>query len=687
MVGGIVQIVLAVAVLLLGLWAESRAITTAGWHMLGGLPIWIVLWLLYNQHRLERIESLEAEQLSEKDRQAAAIFADHADELALAKRRLDRLYKWGLNVVSIVVSVYLIAIGLLKLRVEQGLAKIPVDHPYYDQATRTMAEDTNTMTLIVVALAAGFVAFVLARYLSGMTKVRGWQLLRGGASYLMGNFLVALLTAVSVVAISMGSDALFELLAVIVPAIMVLLGVEILFTFLLGAYRPRRPGEIPRPAFDSRVLGLMTSPESLGKIISETINYQFGFEITRSWFYDLLGKAITPLVIFAIVLLLVFSSVVIVEPYQQAVITTNGDITQIARPGLRFKLPWPVGGVEHYDIGRINQFTVGSGEVLEDLDTAILWTVEHTKGKEEFLITAPTPLMQREDEDTDNATGGGAPGVSLLGGEVIVQYRIRPDEGLRQYVTSAQDPEKMIRLLADRRVGEYFVSRDVDTLLSRGRLDAGTVVRSQIQADADSMQLGLEVLFVCLSGVHPPKDQDVAVSFQQQIEAGLEKEIWIERAKKLEIEQLASAAGSSEYALRIDQAIRQFEQLKQERDDISDDPAALDAKRKQILSKKVEIGSLLADAGGEAATKIYEARAYRWRRGITERAKADRFAAELAAYEKAPRYYKAKRRLEAITKGLSASRKIIIGADVQMPIIEIDLEDTRSALSDIVGTE
>ena len=89
-------------------------------------------------------------------------------------------------------------------------------------------------------------------------------------------------------------------LSVVYPAIMFLVGLEILVTFMLGAYRPRKKGEVGRPAFDSRVLGMLTSPKSLGSIISETVNYQFGFEITSSWFYKDLSKLLMPLVLLGV---------------------------------------------------------------------------------------------------------------------------------------------------------------------------------------------------------------------------------------------------------------------------------------------------------------------------------------------------------------------------------------------------
>ena len=56
-----VQIVLCVATGLIGAWAQSPAIQAATWHIAGGIPIWIILAIIYQQHRVERTESLAAE--------------------------------------------------------------------------------------------------------------------------------------------------------------------------------------------------------------------------------------------------------------------------------------------------------------------------------------------------------------------------------------------------------------------------------------------------------------------------------------------------------------------------------------------------------------------------------------------------------------------------------------------------
>ena len=73
--GLVIQLALCLAVGLTGLWGDSQAIYAAAWHMLGGLPIWIVLALIYQQHESERVQRLAAEKLANSSQATAAILS------------------------------------------------------------------------------------------------------------------------------------------------------------------------------------------------------------------------------------------------------------------------------------------------------------------------------------------------------------------------------------------------------------------------------------------------------------------------------------------------------------------------------------------------------------------------------------------------------------------------------------
>ncbi len=674
LVGVAAQLGLAVFMALLGLYAESTALHAAALHLFGGLPAWAMLWVIYNQHRLERIEALEAEQLAKADARTAALFEEAGQQLQLARRRLENLYRFGLPTVSVAMSLFLLAVGgTWLLRSYRAL----------DAGELEAAVLAPTASAGVVALLAGvigFLAFLVARYVAGMTRVPAWTLLRGGSAYLMGNAAVAVLLCAGAVVAMLGNHVALVWLALIVPAVMVILGLEILVEFLLGMYRPRRAGETVRPAFDSRILGWLTRPESLGKIVSETLNYQFGFEVSRSWFYRLLARAITPLIAFAAVVLLAASSLVIVAPHEQAVITAFGGQPRVVEPGVWFKWPWPIGKAERFDAYRVRQMILGSKDEHIEPDVAILWTNEHA-GQEEFMLTAPTHV-RGVDLGPDTPVG------ELIGGQIAVDWRIRD---LETYAQVAGDPQRWLRHIAERQVSRYFSTRTVDELLTVDRQVMGRQLRDRIQADVDAVRhgplqgLGVEIVYVGALGVHPPQDAEVAATFHELIGVLQENAVALEDAQREAIATLAEMAGSHHQALRISEAIEELDQrrlqLEQQRRAGELDEQQLEHLAAQVAEQQLAIEALMNEAGGRAAQLIHEARADRWAESLHEQARANRMLTEQSAYEQAPRYYVARRYFQALAEGLRDRRKVLILAEQeQAATIRLQLEDADSAL-------
>ncbi len=676
LIGLATQAVLAIAVGLLSLYTQSPALNVATWYILGGLPIWVVIWALFNQHRLERQEALEAEALAADDARAAALFNEAGQQLAIARRGLERIYKYGLNIVSLLVGVYLTTLGALFF-----YFSLNANRTIY-QAEGLAAEaglttglginpGANLVLLMLALVVLGFASFLVARYVAGMTTEKAWIPLRGGAAYLMGSAVVIALLLVAAVFAYFNEPRGFVYGSVVISAVMTLLGVETLLAFLFGIYRPRKTGEFVRPAFDSRILGWLTRPESIGKIVTETLNYQFGFEISRSWFYQLLARLTLPLVVVGVVVLLLMSSLVFVAPQQNAIITTFGAFDRVAQPGLHFKWPWPVGRAQKYDVYRVHQIILGSRyeDFMEGI--ALLWTNQHTETDETYLVTAPTPTSDDDDQlITDIAAG------ELIGCDVVVKYRIA-EGGLKQYATSAVDPVKYLEAVAEQVINRYFATKDIDTLLGTGRLDASQTLLQQIRDEANRVQLGIEVAFVTVSVVHPPQKSEVAMKFHEQIGASQEKLAAIEDARREAESILASVAGSREKALQIQNAIDAVNDLQARVDADPNDEAT----RQQLLDASAKVEQLIDAAGGEAAQQLAAARAFRWEHAISELARTERFRSELAAYQNAPRYYKMQLYLEALAEALKDRRKVIIDSrSDHSPHIRLQLEDASSGL-------
>ena len=422
----------------------------------------------------------------------------------------------------------------------------------------------------MLSVGLAFFVFIVARYVAGMTRLDLWRPLRAGAAYLVGATLLLLLLIAATGLAYVGYGPAFPLLALVAPAITAVLGVEMLLAFLADLYRPRRKGEIPRPAFDSRLLGWMTSPDSLSKIVAETLRYQFGVDFTSSWFYRLFSRALVPLIVVGVAVLFAMSSLVIVSPQQAAVVTTFGQLERnedgslrVYTPGVHLKWPWPVSGIEKYDVHRVHRLNVGSRTEGVKQGVAILWTNEHTVGEEQYLVTAPTQIDRERGDAALERQARGAAG-ELVGADVVFLYQIDPQERLEHYISSANEPEAMLQAIAEKETSRYFATRTVDQLLTVGRQQAGEAIRGRTQAAVEARGLGLEVLQVAISAVHPPNDSEVAQTFLEQINARQTMQTTIEEARREAVSVLAQTAGSRDFALRINRPIQREEALLRE---------------------------------------------------------------------------------------------------------------------------
>ncbi|MEM0913781.1 MAG: SPFH domain-containing protein [Planctomycetota bacterium] len=686
LVGLAAQLLLSVVIGLAGLYAQSAAIHAATWHAIGGIPIWFVLWALFQAHGQERREALEAEQLAADDAQAAALFDEAGQNLRLAKRRLDTLTNLGLGATSGLMAAYLIVLGVVLALVNFSYIARPVGEPVDVTPLLGIAisEQAIVAPLAGLFIIAGLLMFLVARYVAGMTVEKAWLPLRGGAGYLLGDAVLMVLLAVAcLVQYFQGGDrTAFAALSIAIPVLMALQGLEILLSLVLGLYRPRKGDEALRPAFDSRILGWLTRPESLGKIVSETLNYQFGFEVSRSWFFSLLSRLVAPLCIVAILIFLLLSCVVLVQPQQRAIITFNGAITgEPVGPGLHFKAPWPFGGVSRVNAARVEQLTVGSLIGANEGENALLWTSALDDTGETFFVSAPTPIP-----GTDELGGADSAAGELVSITMTLGYRVKlpsdpGGDGVEAFLKSSANPSRLLTYIASQQLNAFTANREINDLLADPSGDAAESLRIAIQRAADSYGLdagyrgglGVEIVDASITAVRPPTNEEVADAFMSQLSVRQEVAATLENARKDAIGTLAEVAGSRDRALEIAEAISALRVMRQ-----------LGEPAEDVAGQEAEIEGLLESAGGEAARILQEARAYRWEQGLSEQAKANSFAAQRAAYEASPTVYRARLLLDTVAQTLANTRKIVIdSANPAADTTRLDLNDTTGSFQAI----
>jgi regulator of protease activity HflC (stomatin/prohibitin superfamily) len=462
-----------------------------------------------------------------------------------------------------------------------------------------------------------------------------------------------------------------EVVSLLVPALLVLLGIETLVNLVLDIYRPRLKGQYSRSAFDSRLLGAINEPGGILRSAADAIDYQFGFEVSQTWFYKLLEEWIVPLLLFGTVTLYLLSCVVVVAPDEEAIIEHFGNpMTKAGQartigPGLALKWPWPIDKAYKHRTNMISEISVGfiPSEPEIDPDTGelkrkpLLWGQEHHEQEYSLLVAS---------EQSAGPASGSVP-VSLVIAAVPVQYRIKD---LYSFVYRHDEPEKVLESICYRELTKYAASAKLEvddpadaqrSLLGAGRTEASRILTDRIQQAADDEELGVEIVYLGLQGIHPPTE--VAADYQKVIGAVQQKQALILQAQTERNQTLSALVGSVEEANRLSDLAMRYRQ------------AEATSQEKERLGR--ELDNAFAQAKGQIYDTLREAQSYAFENATLAEATGQRFAGQIEAYRAAPEIYLHEQRLARLEEALAKIRKYVIVADEDdRLVITIDVEQT-----------
>lgn len=697
--GLLLQLALGLTLLLYGLLGRDTSMVFASFYVLIGIGVWIALIVVFHQHRLERLEALEEDELREA-RPDASIFEASREETGLAARRLWQMHKWMLPIASLLVAGLLILLSILSFA---WLAKLD------DLESRTNLEfdfQVGEAAGWQIAICLGFavVAFIFSRFVAGMSKQAEWQNLRGGAGYMVGNALVCLAIAVGIVFTLFEKSGAMMIVAQGVLIFMLAVAAEIILNFILNLYRPRRRGETPRPAFDSRILSLLAAPDSIVRSINEAVNYQFGFDITSSWGYQLLLRSISWLVLFAVVALLALSTLVVVEPDQQGVRLRFGKIVGDVKQGeVVWKLPWPIETVETYDVGLVRDLPLGaSSNTFRKIN---IWRGPDQEGGAErstYLVAAPemTEAVRRAveglestdrslDEDADVDTESSTLATDSLGSrfaiieaDLVLRWRVKPG-ALIEFLSFSSDArvqrspldmrERALEAIALREISQFLSREPLGDVLSPKGRSLLTRLQSSVQTAFDDQETGVEVVSLVIPSLQPAPD--AAASFEDMsIEAENARKI-VEEAKRTVSMTMAALVGDVESAETITKLINELRDIEVEQGVDSAD----------ARERRAEIEKRLIEGRAGAASLISAARAQRWKIITDAQEAASEVLGQSAAFRAAPELYRQRMIMDVLATTLDTVRmKYVLGpspdrvnVDIQMrePDVGFNLEE------------
>jgi regulator of protease activity HflC (stomatin/prohibitin superfamily) len=435
------------------------------------------------------------EELSKKHTDASLFNAGEGDSLP-AKRSREQFEKFFVPGFTVLLFLSQAAAAYLPWKT---LTKLP-----------PLITERATLGMALLGL-FGLVLFLLGKYSSGLARLEGQRLLRPGASYLMLSAYACFLVIASMGAVLAGFPKVDLWVGRVLCVVVGLIAVETLLGLVLEIYRVRVRGREVRLLYESRLVGLLSKPEAIITTVAHALDYQFGFKVSETAFYRFLAEKFPLLFLGQLVILLLSTCPVFIEPGQHALLERFGAPVkgrEVIGPGLHLTMPWPIDKVYRYATDQIQSFTIGAEE--EETNTVVLWSVAHTK-EDNMLVASHGVVSTNADKIS--------PPVNLLAVGVPVQFQVT---NLVDWAYVNEDSGELLRKIASREVVNYLASADLDDLMTRGRARAAEDLRQRIQKSANERRLGAQIVFVGVDDLHPPVK--VAENYEKVIGAAETRE-------------------------------------------------------------------------------------------------------------------------------------------------------------------
>ena len=664
----------------LAIWSQSSstALWAAAFQLFGTAGIWLLCYVQLHQQTLLTEEHLEVAELQrqrdEKLGGTQTIFEeedlDQMDTLAMG-RRLRSIERFLLPVLALGVAVFytLAGLSIFPWKGQFPPIRLAPDFPGVIHAE----------VILFFTGGMAFVAFMASRYALGMSRLKQWSALRAGGNFLFGASATCLAISIALLCEISGLPHVESWLGRGIAILLILFAVETVANFILDFYRPRVAGAPYRPFYDSRLLGMFSEPGGILRSLANAIDYQFGFKVSETWFYKLLGRAVLPLVLVQIVIFLLLSSLVVVPPGHQAVIEHYGKpLVHTAKSGIHFAWPWPIDRATIIPVERIQRMVLGHGgdeehgeeeesELMSDRPP-VLWTKRHVEDEYQMLVA-----------DRLASADAKVP-VNLLSVSMPVQWRVKhdTDADVIRFHAQAVDVAEIIESLAYRELTHYAANADISDLLGAGGIKTADILQERLQsacdrAGSDGQGLGVDIVYLGIGGVHPPPDEDVAKTYEEVVSAIEKKDAAIK-----------SALGEAT-KLRITSGGVRWEELYDAL--VAEDKAVAAGATNLASDETLTFEHLLQSISGGRAREIVALAGQRaYTRLFSEKSAAESYAFQLVAYDAAPHPYKLRVYLRMITEALKDVRKYVIVMDEPDRVIyELDLK--RPGALDVLGGE
>ena len=242
------------------------------------------------------------------------------------------------------------------------------------------------------------------------------------------------------------------------------------------------------------------------------------------------GKKAFLIILIALILVVcVMTSFYTVNDKQQAVVTTFGEVTSVTGPGIHFKLPFGIQGAQKVDVNVYRKIEIGYRSQQSQ-----------TSSSPAYVSSVSTDSYLVEDE-SKMISGD----YNIVNCDFFVEYKISDPV---KYLYNAQNPDEILKSLAQSHIRNVISSYTVDQILTTGKGEIQTKIKESIIEELSVYDLGLVLTDIKLQDAEPPTE-DVKKAFKDVETAKQQKETTINVANAYKNEQIPKAEAEADRLL------------------------------------------------------------------------------------------------------------------------------------------
>ncbi|MCC7266515.1 MAG: FtsH protease activity modulator HflK [Caulobacteraceae bacterium] len=212
------------------------------------------------------------------------------------------------------------------------------------------------------------------------------------------------------------------------------------------------------------------------------------------------------------------SGVYIVQPNEQAVVTTFGAYSRSETPGLRYHLPAPIERVEKVPVTSLQRTDVGGAGESDVPEESLMLTGDENIVDIDFSVT----------------------------------WRVSDPS---RYLFNLKDPEASVKAVAESAMREVVGKSSLEPVLTTGRGQVQTQAAELMQTTLDQWRAGVTVVEVQIRSANPPSE--VVDAFREVATAGQNAESAVNEANTYRNRVVNEAKGDAARIVQAGQAYRE----------------------------------------------------------------------------------------------------------------------------------